>query len=98
MSAADVVRSHPSGCILTVWVVPGAGRTEIVGYHAGALRVRVTAPAEKGKANEAVITLLERDVGCRLQLAAGAGSRRKRLLAVGVDRGDLIGRLEELGI
>lgn len=84
--------------MLTVWVVPGGRKDEIVGYYSGALRVRVTAVAEKGRANKAVIALLEQALDCRLQLAGGAGSRRKRLVAPGVDPDDLIVRLGDLGI
>lgn len=94
MSAAQVVRSHPDGAMLTVWVTPGARRTELAGYYGDALRVRVTAAAERGRANKAVIELLERSLDCRIRLAGGAGSRRKRLVAVGLTVRDLTARIE----
>lgn len=97
MTAEQIVRTHPDGSMLTVWVVPGAKRSEVVGYYNGALRVRVAVAAEKGKANRAVIALLEDQLGCRLRLASGAGSRRKRLIAVGTEAGDLVKRLHESG-
>jgi uncharacterized protein (TIGR00251 family) len=83
--------------MLTVWVVPGARRTEIVGYYGDALRVRVTAVAEKGRANQAVIKLLEGALACRLRLASGAGSRRKRFVAVDVSTEDLVRRVDKVG-
>lgn len=43
---------------LQVRVHPRAGKTEVVGFRDGVLYVRVTAPPEKGKANEAVVELL----------------------------------------
>lgn len=97
MTAEQIVRTHPDGSMLTVWVVPGAKRNEVVGYHGGALRVRVTAVAEKGRANRAVIALLEDQLGCRLRLGSGAGSRRKRLIAVGIEANDLVSRLRKSG-
>ncbi len=96
MTAERVVRSHPDGAMLTVWVVPGARRTEVVGFHGEALRVRVAASPEKGMANKAVIALLETALGMRLRLVGGAGSRRKRLVAVGADVAELIAAVESV--
>ncbi len=78
-----IVRSHPDGALLTVWVVPGARRTEIVGIHGDALRIRVAAAPERGQANKAVLALLQQEFGGRFRIAGGAGSRRKRIVAVG---------------
>ena len=39
-------------------VVPRASRTEIIGEHAGALRVRISAPPVDGAANAELIKLL----------------------------------------
>ena len=84
------VQAHEDGALLDVWVVPGAKRSEIVGPHDGALRVRVAAPAESGKANEAVAGLLAREFGARsAYLAGGIRSRRKRFVIVGLSPGEV---------
>ena len=44
--------SNPDGVTIPVLVVPGASRREVVGVHGDRLRVRVTAPPEKGRASE----------------------------------------------
>lgn len=82
--------------MLIVWVTPAARRTEIAGYYGDALRIRVTAPAERGKANKAVVELLEKSLGCRIRLVGGAGSRRKRLVARRLAPAELIDRLEQI--
>lgn len=74
---------------LQLRVVPGASREEIVGRHGDAWKVRVTAPAEGGRANEAVLDLLARalDVSRRdLSVAVGASSRDKVVALDGVTR------------
>lgn len=96
MSATEIVRSYPDGSLLTVWVVPGARRTEIVGYHGDALRVRVAVPPEKGRANKAIAQLLSDALHANFRLVSGAGSRRKRFVAVAVPPDELAVRLETL--
>lgn len=46
-----------------VKVVPGASRDRIAGLWNEALRVTVSAPPERGRANEAVIALLAKRLG-----------------------------------
>jgi uncharacterized protein len=41
--------------ILNLLVQPGAKRTEIVGLHEGRLKVRIHAPPQEGRANEALV-------------------------------------------
>jgi uncharacterized protein (TIGR00251 family) len=68
--------------VVTVHVQPGARRTEVVGRHGDALKVRVTAPPVGGRANQAVIALLAAALAIppsSVQVAAGTSSRRKRL-------------------
>jgi len=44
--------------VLRVQVVPRASRSEVVGEHNGALRVRLAAPPVEGAANEELIHVL----------------------------------------
>ena len=44
--------------IIHVYVQPGAKKTEIQGFYAKALKIRLSAPAIEGRANEALIKYL----------------------------------------
>lgn len=92
------IRSHPEGAILAVRVQPGASRDRIAGEHGDRLKVAVAAPPEKGKANEAVLAFLARQLGVRvreLRLLAGRTGRDKEVLVLGATPEDLRRKLAE---
>lgn len=66
-----------AGTLLRVWVVPGASRTSIDGTHGDALKVRVAAPPERGRANRALIEHLEAVLGTSVTIESGSGGRLK---------------------
>ena len=85
---------------LDIAVVPRAASDTVGPYVDGTLRVRVRRPPADGEANRAVLRLVARalDVApTRLELVAGARSRRKRVRVSGLDDGDLRRRLEAIG-
>lgn len=68
------------GHLLAVRVQPRARRDEVTGWDGRALRVRVSAPPEDGRATRAVIALLARALGvprASVELVSGAASRDK---------------------
>ena len=63
-------------------VVPNASRTEAVGLHDGALRLRLAAPPVDGKANDALVAWVAAQLELprrAVQLARGPASRQKQL-------------------
>jgi uncharacterized protein (TIGR00251 family) len=65
---------------LRLRVAPGAGRSEIVGRHGDAWRIRVAAAPERGKANASVVELLAGSLGLAkraVRVVAGQASRNK---------------------
>jgi hypothetical protein len=81
------ISEHPDGATLRVHVVPGASRTEIKGRHDKAIKIRISAPPEGGKANRVLLDLVEDVTGGRASILSGASSRTKVILVRGVDVG-----------
>ncbi|MAT92485.1 MAG: hypothetical protein CME59_07780 [Halioglobus sp.] len=80
-------------CRLETKVVPGASRSEIVGWLGNSLKIRVAAAPEKGKANKAVIKLLSNRLGLnedRISIVHGASSQRKVLEISGISEQQLL--------
>jgi uncharacterized protein len=76
---------------LLVRVSPGAPRTGVVGRHGDAWKVRVSAPAADGRANEALRALLADVLHVRrqaLRIVTGAAGRDKLIEIDGVNAAD----------
>jgi uncharacterized protein (TIGR00251 family) len=73
---------------LSLKVVPGSSRDEIVGWLGDSLKVKVKAPPEKGRANEAVTALLAERLGIdasSIAVVSGHGSPTKVVAVDGMD-------------
>lgn len=93
------VTAHPEGALLPVRAQPGARRTALVGEHDGSLKVAVTAPAQGGRANEAIRDTIREALHLKrgqLQLIQGASGRQKLFLVRGLSKEELAARLESL--
>src|SRR5208282_985415 len=91
-----LVEAGKDGAVLRVHVQPGARGEGISGVHGNALKVRVRAPATSGRANDALLTLLAKELGVpatALTLTGGATSRDKRVRFAGLSAAELKKRL-----
>ena len=78
----DALRIEVRGSLVrvAVHVQPRAARSEIVGQHGAALKVRLQAPPVDGAANEALVRVLADALGVSqrsVRVVAGATSRAK---------------------
>ncbi|MCO5178005.1 MAG: DUF167 domain-containing protein [Thermomicrobiales bacterium] len=83
---------------LDILVQPRASRAEIVGFHDGALKIRVTAPPVDGAANAAIEKLLASSLGLsksQVAIIGGQTSKRKRVRVDGLNQRELNSRLTE---
>jgi uncharacterized protein len=77
-------------------VAPGSARPGIAGRYGGGWKVRVAAPPEGGRANEAVVRLLAETLEVPrddVTLVSGHGARDKVVDLAGLDRVDVERRL-----
>jgi len=80
-------RAADGSVMLTLHIQPGAKKTEIVGIHGEALKIRLAAPPVDGKANAALIAYLARVCGVSrsdVALVSGESARAKRVRITGV--------------
>jgi uncharacterized protein (TIGR00251 family) len=90
----EPVFKHPDGVAVRVHVVPGASASEVKGRYGDAIKIRVSAPPEGGRANRAVVDLLERTVGGTAEIVKGRTSSAKTVLIRGVDSGAVVEALD----
>jgi len=82
--------------ILTVHVQPNASRTECVGFHGDAIKVRVAARPVDGAANEELIRFIADRCSIsrsHIHIQSGESARQKRLSVQGVTVEWLLSRL-----
>ena len=81
---------------LDLRVVPGASRPGVVGRYGHVWKIRVAAPPEQGRANEAVVALLADTLGMprrNVAIVAGLARRDKVLSLQGISTSELDRRL-----
>jgi len=74
------VTDHDGAVRVSIYVQPRASRTEVVGEHGDAIKLRVAAPPVEGEANREVVRFLSKLLGvsaASVELVSGENSRRK---------------------
>ena len=87
----------PKAMNLNVRVQPRANRNSVEIGADGTVRVRVTAPPDRGKANDAVVRLLSKNLGIpksAVRITRGHTSCSKVIQVEGLDLDDAIKRIK----
>ena len=95
----ELFSADDTGVVISVHASPGAGRSEVVGRHGDAVKIRVAAAPEKGRANDALAGFLAHQFGLdagAVTLVSGQTSRAKRFRLEGVDSDRATDRLEQM--
>lgn len=91
---------EPRSVRLRLRVSPGAGRSTVVGRHGDAWKIRVAAPAERGRANDALVKLLAGSLGLpqpSVRVVAGGAARDKVVELEGLTLAEAERRLAAAG-
>ncbi|WP_052361475.1 DUF167 domain-containing protein [Geminisphaera colitermitum] len=86
--SATTSAAVPATCILSIKAIPNASRNAIAGWLGDALKVKVSAPALEGRANEQLCDFLAETLGIprrAVTVAGGEKSRQKRIQIIGLD-------------
>ncbi len=86
------IREKAGKLLLSVRVQPGAAGDQIVGSYNGALKIRLTAPAQRNCANRQLVEFLARTLNLsakNLSLSRGRSSRDKTVEIRGLSREEL---------
>jgi hypothetical protein len=84
---AGAVEPHADGALVRVRAQPGSRRNSLTGMREGELCVAVTAPPDRGRANEALVEVLAKALGVsrsRIELVSGGTNRHKRFVVQGI--------------
>lgn len=81
---------------ITLGIIPGAARNEVIGLRDGTLRIKITAPPREGKANRELLAYLSQLLGVSqgtLNILSGHTSRNKVISVTGLNREEVMRRL-----
>lgn len=79
-SSGEPPREGRADVVLAIRVHPGARKSEVVGFHGDALKIRLAAPPVDGRANDELLRFLAEAFGvprANVALLRGASSRSK---------------------
>lgn len=81
-----------SGISFTVKAIPNSSKTCVQGIQGGSVKVKLSSPPEKGKANKELVKFFAKKLGIKknqLAITAGATSPQKKLQITGCDEAAL---------
>jgi hypothetical protein len=90
------IQETNDGVVFAARIVPGSSRTAVCGLFDGMLKIKVSAPPEKGKANQCLLEFLAKQLGVKknaVHLVSGQTNRVKRLQVSGISSAMLLKKL-----
>ncbi len=94
--AGLAIREVDGGLVFSAKVVPGSSRTVIAGVLDGMLKIKISAPPEKGKANKCLLEFLAERLGVKknaVSIVSGQTNPVKQIQVLGISAEILLKKL-----
>jgi len=91
------IREVGDEVVFQVKVVPGSSRTAVCGLLEGVLKIKISAAAEKGKANQCLIEFLAKQLGVKknaVSIISGQTNPLKQVQVLGISAEKLLKNLD----
>ena len=91
-----IIQEIEGGVVFAVKIVPGASKTSVCGLLDSALKIRVSAPPQRGKANQRLLEFLAKQLGVKknaVSIISGKTSPVKRVCVLGLSAEMLLKKL-----
>jgi len=90
------VQQVDGGIVFEIKVIPGSSKTAVCGLLGGKIKIKVSAAAEKGKANKCLIEFLSKKLGVKknaIRIISGQTSPVKQVQVQGLDTETLLKKM-----
>lgn len=87
-----MIKKAEKWATLLIKVVPKSGKEGVVGWEEDELKIKIKEIPEKGKANEALISLIAKILKIpkqRITITKGEASRHKRVVILGMEQNEV---------
>ena len=90
------VQQVDGGIVFEIKVIPGSSKTAVSGLLGEKIKIKISAAAEKGKANKCLIEFLSKKLGVKknaIRIISGQTSTLKRLQVSGLSTEQMLKKL-----
>ena len=90
------IHEEDEGVLFTVKIIPASSKTALAGLLEGTLKIKISAPPQKGKANQALIRFLAEKLGVKknsIKITSGQTKEIKTIKIAGLSAQKLQNKL-----
>jgi hypothetical protein len=94
-----MLKETSEGVLIALHVIPNASKSQLIGEHNGALKIKIQAPPVDGKANEAIVAYFAELLNLskvKIEIVRGDKAKSKSLLVRGLSKSEVEKRLGSL--